>query len=122
MDIVLLVYGQVCRSCHVHHTKVSRSQIPWPNPNYKGGWETQSPGVSGMRNGTGASRASLYPTPGDKILRAGCQVRWLVYHCSLPQIAQIQACPIHMKHWHSDTKGRADLGHEFATAGFCFFK
>lgn len=54
VDIVLLVYGQVCRSCHVHHTKVSRSQIPWPNPNYKGGWETQSPGVSGMRNGTGA--------------------------------------------------------------------
>lgn len=74
------------------------------------------------RNGTGEQRASLCPTPGDKILRAGCQVRWLTYHCSLPQIAQIQACPIHMRHWHSDIKGRADLGHEFATAGFWFFK
>ena len=122
MDIVLLVYGQVCISCHVHHVKVSRSQIPWPNPNCKAGWETQSPSVSGMRNGTGEQRASLCPTPGDKILRAGCQVRWLAYNCSLPPIAQIQVCPIHMRHWHSDTKGRADLGCEFATAGFCFFK
>ena len=49
MDIILMVYGQVCRPCHVHHVKVSRSQIPWPSPNCKGGWETQSPGVSGMR-------------------------------------------------------------------------
>lgn len=31
VDIVLLVYGQVCISCHVHHVKISRSQIPWPN-------------------------------------------------------------------------------------------
>ena len=60
-----------------------------------------------------------YPAPE---LPGEGQVRWLAYNCSLPQIAQIQVCPIHMRHWHSDTKGRADLGHEFATAGFCFFK
>lgn len=53
MDIVLLVYGEVCISCLVHHVKVSRSQILWPNPNCKGGWETQSPSLSVIGNGTG---------------------------------------------------------------------
>lgn len=104
-DTVLLFYGQVWTSHHVHQDPESRIQIPWPKPNCRGSWGTL-PHPWGQGFGSWPHHPCLL---GDTYFLT-------------PLIAWMQVCLTSMRHWNSDTKEGADLGHEFVTTSGYLFK